>query len=73
MYRRILVPLDGSELAEQVLPYVGALAKKLGSQVNLLRSFSPASSEIEDPSHGHFRHQIDAGMHTTISGGKKMI
>jgi nucleotide-binding universal stress UspA family protein len=36
MYARILVPLDGSDLAERVLPYVEALAKQFGSTVILL-------------------------------------
>ncbi|UCF92660.1 MAG: universal stress protein [Desulfobacterales bacterium] len=32
MYQRILVPLDGSELAEQVLPHVEAIVKGGGVQ-----------------------------------------
>lgn len=35
-FRRILVPLDGSELAEQALPIAGALAQVEGAQVLLL-------------------------------------
>jgi len=38
LYERILVPLDGSELAEGVLPYVEELAKRLGSEVVLLQA-----------------------------------
>ena len=37
MFRRILVPLDGSALAEAVLPRVTELAKSLGAEVLLLR------------------------------------
>jgi nucleotide-binding universal stress UspA family protein len=37
MYQRILVPLDGSSLAEGVLPHVQALAKHLGAELVLLR------------------------------------
>src|SRR5688500_921864 len=33
MYRRILVPLDGSQLAEQALPPVEALARAVGAAV----------------------------------------
>ncbi len=40
-YGRILVPLDGSALAEQVLPHVAALAKAFGSTVTLLRVVVP--------------------------------
>jgi nucleotide-binding universal stress UspA family protein len=36
-FRRILVPLDGSPLAEQALPLATALAKKFGSEILLLR------------------------------------
>lgn len=36
MYTTILVPLDGSELAEKVLPHVVALAKPTGAEVSLL-------------------------------------
>ena len=37
MYRRILVPLDGSPLAEGVLPHVQELARSIGAEVVLLR------------------------------------
>ena len=37
MYNKILVPLDGSPLAEQVLPHALALAGCHGSEVVLLR------------------------------------
>ena len=43
MYKRILVPLDGSELAEQVLPYARTLGRALGTSVELLRSVEPVS------------------------------
>ncbi len=35
MYKKILVPLDGSELAEKVLPHAAALAKGTGAEVTL--------------------------------------
>ena len=37
MYDKILVPIDGSTLAEGVLPYVRALARAMGVPVELLR------------------------------------
>jgi nucleotide-binding universal stress UspA family protein len=37
MYRRILIPLDGSSLAEQALPYGRVLAKALRIPVQLLK------------------------------------
>jgi nucleotide-binding universal stress UspA family protein len=40
MYKRILVALDGSPLAEQVLPHVDALVAKFGCHVTLVRAIS---------------------------------
>jgi nucleotide-binding universal stress UspA family protein len=37
MYKRILVPLDGSDPAADVLPHVQELAKSIGAEVVLLR------------------------------------
>ncbi len=37
MYRKILVPLDGSPLAEAILPQVQGLAKLTGAEICLLR------------------------------------
>lgn len=41
-FRRILVPLDGSKLAERALAPVEALAAAFGSEVTLLRATRPA-------------------------------
>ena len=41
MYRKILVPLDGSELSESVLPHVQNLAKSNESEVILFRVCEP--------------------------------
>ncbi len=46
MYNRILVPLDGSELAERILPHVEAIAKATGAEVFLLRTTDPRHGEI---------------------------
>ena len=44
-----IVPLDGSPLAEQVLPYVVDLAKKMKLKVVLMRSYAlPTSVTAED-------------------------
>jgi nucleotide-binding universal stress UspA family protein len=37
MYKKILVPLDGSELAEAVLPHAQALAKSEDAEIVILR------------------------------------
>lgn len=41
MYDNIVVALDGSSLAEQVLPHVEALAEKFGSRLTLVRALLP--------------------------------
>ena len=38
MFKRILVPLDGSSLAEAILPQVQELAKTLGAELFLVRA-----------------------------------
>lgn len=38
MYERIVVALDGSDLAERILPHVVALGEKFGSTVTLVRA-----------------------------------
>jgi len=48
MFQRILVPLDGSKLAEQVFPHVAELAKAFGSEVVLV-----AVCEPEEKDYGH--------------------
>ncbi len=49
MYRHILVPLDGSEIAEQVLPHVHALAANEGTtRITLLRAVPPVFTTSVD-------------------------
>src|SRR6202795_732465 len=53
VFRRIVVPLDGSTLAEQILPRVLELAKLEDAEITLLNVLIPQSSsqrEIVDPS-----------------------
>lgn len=39
MYKKILLPLDGSPLAEKAIPYATALAEKFESEVIIFRVF----------------------------------
>jgi nucleotide-binding universal stress UspA family protein len=51
-FTRIVVPLDGSELAEQILPHVVDVASRLHSTVNLLTVLTPqtySQTEIMQP------------------------
>lgn len=50
MYKRILVPLDGSELAEIALPFSQELAEKLDSEIILLNVRAPGE-DPENPEH----------------------
>ena len=45
MLRHLLVPLDGSPLAEAVLPAVGALATRFRARVTLLHVLETAAPE----------------------------
>ena len=47
MYKRILVTLDGSKLAELALPYAECLAKTFGSEVILLSIIESTDSEYQ--------------------------
>ena len=58
MYARILVPLDGSKLPEQVLPYVRLLASTFKIPIGLLNVFEPVSPQLADPEHNLFESQI---------------
>lgn len=49
MIRTVLVPLDGSELAESVLPYVERIAKATGAEVTLLTSIVQSTPWGEYP------------------------
>jgi nucleotide-binding universal stress UspA family protein len=62
MYDKILIPLDGSALAEQVLPYVTPLAKALAASIELLRTIPPAGLELADPPPGRYPHQSGANL-----------
>jgi len=44
MYRRIIVPVDGSDVAEQVVPHVQALATSFGASVVLLSVTPPVAT-----------------------------
>jgi nucleotide-binding universal stress UspA family protein len=47
MYKRILVAVDGSRFAEQILPYVAALHGKTGPEVALLRVVDKADERAQ--------------------------
>jgi nucleotide-binding universal stress UspA family protein len=55
MYSRMLIPLDGSKLAEQVLPYARYLAKNVSIPVELFQAVDPAALEaLANPAQGRY-------------------
>lgn len=48
MYKRALVPLDGSPVAESVLPFVMRIAGPLGMSVVLVRVLEPITPVVGD-------------------------
>lgn len=48
MYGKILIPLDGSKLAEDVLPYVEELARRFDSEVTLIQVVAPLSKLVAE-------------------------
>lgn len=55
MYTKILLPLDGSPVAEQVLPYARFLAKSLDARVELVHAVEPEIiATYADPNHGRY-------------------
>jgi nucleotide-binding universal stress UspA family protein len=48
MYERALVPLDGSGVAEGVIPFVMEIARPLGLEVTLLRVVTPMPPTVVD-------------------------
>jgi len=48
IFETILVPLDGSKLAEQAIPYITELAMNLGSEIVLMGVSEFENKEDED-------------------------
>ena len=59
--KSIIVPLDGSELAESVLPMVAGIAKKLNLAITLFRSYSVPYS-LYSYGHGFYAFDIQQFM-----------
>jgi nucleotide-binding universal stress UspA family protein len=50
MFQRIMVPLDGSELAERALPLAGQIAKAMGAKLYLVRAVEAPDLWLAGPS-----------------------
>jgi nucleotide-binding universal stress UspA family protein len=60
MYKRVLVPLDGSELAEVALPYAEELAGRLGSQITLIHVYESAEAEYQQMHQAYVEKMVEA-------------
>lgn len=66
MFKRMLVPIDGSHSSATVVPYAAELAKRLGARVDLLLVELPEGAKLPHPDHhrpppsnGHATQVID--------------
>jgi len=46
LYNKILVPHDGSQFAEQVLPHAVDIAKRFGAEIHLLEVIAPPNPAV---------------------------
>jgi len=60
MYQRILVPLDGSELAEVALPYAEELAGKLGSEIILIHAAESPGKGQDEALQSYLKRMVNA-------------
>jgi len=58
MYERILVPLDGSIMAENVLPFVEGISKRLGSEVILVSVFPEDKKVLDRPLRAYIEKRV---------------
>jgi nucleotide-binding universal stress UspA family protein len=57
VFKRILVPLDGSQLAEKALPYAEALAKKFEAELILVQVLQLMPEFVAGPHGGMMFHE----------------
>lgn len=63
MYKKILVPLDGSPMAERILPYTAAVGKAFQIPVELLHVVDPDTFQaFVDPEHSRYLDTIESDL-----------
>ncbi len=65
MFEKVLVPLDGSDIAEIVLPYVAAIGRTFGKEVTLVTAAEPGAADKSQ--------MLDSYLKETAAELKKMI
>jgi len=56
MYKKVLVPLDGSSAAEIVLPYLEEIAAKLGTEITMVTISESSATDIEHLYRSYLEH-----------------
>ncbi len=69
MFKRLLVPLDGSKLAEIALPYAEEMARHFGSDIVLVNART-STEEIDHPEHRAYLTKIAAATEQNIKKSK---
>lgn len=69
MFKRILVPLDGSELAEVALPYAEELAGKLGSEIILIQATETDKGKLDQMAESYLQRMVN----TTAQNAMKHV
>ncbi|MEN8615359.1 universal stress protein [Dehalogenimonas sp. THU2] len=59
MYKKILVPLDGSELSETILPQAVSVAKPSKAEIVLLRVHEPLEPAVRETLGGDLAEKLD--------------
>ncbi|HTM08703.1 MAG TPA: universal stress protein [Verrucomicrobiae bacterium] len=63
MYAKIIVPLDGSSIAEGILPYARTFAKACNAPVELLHVITPEVIDVlSDPAHRRYADDVEVDM-----------
>ncbi len=70
MFKRILLPLDGSELAEITLPYGEELARRMGCEVVLLHVRGPERQQEYEHIHQVYLDRLAETVEANIKGGQ---
>jgi len=69
LYERILVPLDGSELAQVALPYARELGGRMGSWITLMYVSESADDRYNDMHRQYMQDMVEA----TVQGAEKYV
>lgn len=74
MYRRIMVPLDGSPFSERALPLAIALAHRSGAELRLVHVLVPLANKVFIEADGGAQHYLEGlASHVTAESGVRTV